>query len=110
MSATKTCWLSLCVVGALVMIAAGGVRALPWLAGPFVAVVVWSASSTVDRLRMERRVKLEAAEGIEEIEIWLRTAPDVSNASSGAAVECCPICGVPVDPCDAECRRHGATR
>ena len=110
MSATKTCWLAVCVIVALVMIAAGEIRALPWLAVPLVGVAVSSIAPTIDRLRLEHRIKSEAADGIEEIEVWLRTTPGLSNASIGAAIECCPICGLPVDPRDARCWRHGARR
>lgn len=109
MSTTRTSWLALCVVVALIMTAAGQVRALPWLALPGVAIAAWSIAPLIDRLRVERRVKVETTEGIRQMEAWLRTVPGVWTASVGAVVECCPICGSPVDPRDARCHRHGAT-
>jgi hypothetical protein len=113
MSTTRTGWLALCAIGALiftvgVFIAIGEIRLLPWLALPVVAALVWWMAPTIDRLRFEHRIKVEAAEGIDRLEKWLRTAPGLATASAGAVVECCPICGTPVDPRDATCWRHGA--
>jgi hypothetical protein len=108
MSATKVWWIAICTVAALLIIGFGGGPALAWLAVPAAgagASLLWPVAR---RRWTARRVKAEAAEGIERLESWLRTAPGLASASRGAVVECCPICGLPVDPCSAKCRRHGA--
>lgn len=110
MSATKIWWVAICIVAALLTIGFGDMRALAWLAVPTVAAVASLLWPLVRRFQAERRVKNEVAEGIASLESWLRTAPGLASASHGAVVECCPICGLPVDPCSARCRRHGATK
>jgi len=108
MSITRMCWIAACTVVALVMIGLSDIRMLPWVGVPGVILVAYSFGPLIAKQREERRIKAEAAEGLARLEVWLRSAPGVTAASFGAAAECCPICGAPVDPRNARCRRHGA--
>lgn len=110
MTNPRVCWMALRATGALGLIAVGAVAAMPWVFVPAVILLAYSAGPLLSWWRVEHRVRAEAALGIARIETWLRTAPALPTASVGAAFECCPICGVPVDPRNARCRRHGATR
>jgi hypothetical protein len=83
---------------------------MPWVFVPAVILLAYSAGPLVTWLKEERRIRAEAARGLDRLETWLRTAPALPAASIGAARECCPICGAPVDPRDARCRRHGVSR
>ncbi len=108
MSTLRACLVAICALGAIVMVGLRDFCALPWAVVPGAILLAYSIGPAVQNFRAERRLKAEAAEGLARMEGWLRTAPALSTASLGAAVEYCPICRVPVDPRTGRCRRHGA--
>jgi hypothetical protein len=107
---SRLCWLAVCAAGAVGLIVIGAVALMPWVFVPALILLAYSLGPLVTWWKEEHRIRVEAARGIERVETWLRTAPALTAASLGAARECCPICGAPVDPRNARCRRHGVTR
>ncbi len=110
MTSSRICWMTLCVIGAVGLIVIGAVELAPWVFVPAVILLAYSLGPLVTWWKEEHRVRVEVARGLDRLETWLRTAPELAAASRGAARECCPICGAPVDPRNARCRRHGVTR
>jgi hypothetical protein len=102
--------MAVCAVGAVGLIVMGTVEFMPWVFVPAVILLAYSLGPLVTWLKEEHRIRTEAARGLDRLETWLRTAPALPTASIGAACECCPICGAPVDPRNARCRRHGVAR
>jgi hypothetical protein len=102
--------MALCAAGALGLIAMGAVVLMPWVFVPALILLAYSMGPLVGWWKVEHHIRVEAARGIDRLETWLRTAPPLTTASLGAARECCPICGAPVDPRNARCRRHGVAR
>ena len=110
MTKSRLCWLTLWAVGAIGLLVVGAVAVLPWVFVPAVILLAYTLGPLAVWWKAERRIRIEAARGLDRLETWLRTAPALSAASLGATCECCPICGAPVDPRSARCRRHGITR
>jgi hypothetical protein len=102
--------MAVCAAGALGLIAMGSVVLMPWVFVPALILLAYSGGPLVTWWKQEHRIRAEAARGIDHLETWLRSAPALPAASLGAACECCPTCGAPVDPRNARCRRHGVTR
>lgn len=110
MTNTRACWTILGAAGAGALIVMGVLASMPWVFAPAIILLAYSLGPLLVWWRDERRIRAEAARGIDGLEAWLRTAPALRSASLGAARECCPICGAPVDPRNARCRRHGVAR
>lgn len=108
MSSLRACLLAICALAALVMVGLRDFNALPCVVVPAAILLPYTIGPAVRSLRAERRVRAETAQGLAQLESWLRSAPALSTASLGAAVEYCPICKAPVDPRNGRCHRHGA--
>lgn len=103
-------WSVVGVVIATGLIVTGALSSAPWMLVPAAILLAYTGGPLVTWGREERRIRAEVSRGMSRIESWLRTAPAVSAASVGATCECCPVCGAPVDPRSARCRRHGTMR
>lgn len=109
-TSSRLCGSVLGVAVAVGLIVIGAVSSMPWVFVPAAILLAYTAGPVVTWLREERRIRAEVAAGVESLETWLRSSPALPAASLGATRECCPICGAPVDPRSARCRRHGMTR
>lgn len=105
----RLCWSAVGIALATGLIVAGAVWSVPWVFVPAVILLAYTGGPLLAWARSEHRIRAEAARGFNLIDDWLRTAPALSAASTGATRECCPICGAPVDPRSARCRRHGSS-
>lgn len=110
MTRARICWSMVGVVLAVSLGVAGAILAAPWAFVPATILLAYTGAPLVTWGRAEHRVRVEASRGLNRIESWLDSGPPLSTASSGATCECCPVCGAPVDPRSARCRRHGAAR